>query len=144
MTGPKRPEHAVSIDVDVSFHHCDPLGVVWHGRYYEFFEVARQALLASVGLDVPTIRALGFRMYVTESRCRHMAPLTFGDTARVTAWVSRATPLIRIAYDVKNLEDDRWAARAATVLATTDAEGTLLPCTPDEIARRLPAVHDET
>lgn len=138
MTGPKRPAHAVSIDVAVSFHHCDPLGVVWHGRYYEFFEMARQALLDSVGLEIPTIRALGFRMYVTESRCRYMAPLTFGDVARVTAWFSQATPLIRVAYDVKDVKRGRWAARAATVLATTDAAGSLLPTTPDELLRRIP------
>lgn len=138
----KRPDHAVSIERTVAFHECDPLGIVWHGRYYEFFDVARTALFASVDLDVPEIRALGHRMVVTETRCRYMVPLEYGQRFRVTAWFSVATPLIRVAYDVYDLPGDdasgRWRARAATVLATTDELGRLIPRTPDAILRRLP------
>lgn len=142
MSRPRRPAHAVTVEVKVAFHQCDPLGVVWHGRYFEYLEAARQALLASVDLDVPQIRALGFRLYVTEARCRYMLPLAYGDSALVTAWFSRlgsASPLIRIAYDVRHGARDAWCARAATVLATTDAAGALLPRTPEAILARLPA-----
>ena len=138
MSRPRRPAHAVTVEVRVGFHQCDPLGVVWHGRYFEYLEAARQALMASVDLDVPQIRALGFRMYVTEARCRYMAPLAYGDTARVTAWFGSASPLIRIAYDVRHAARDAWCARAATVLATTDADGVLLPRTPEAVLARLP------
>src|SRR4030095_13746916 len=100
VTRLKRPDHAVSVDIAVAFHQCDPLGVVWHGRYFEYFEAARCALLASVGLDVPQIFELGFRMYVTEARCRYMVALAYGDTARVTAWFGPHTPLLRVAYDI--------------------------------------------
>ena len=138
MSGVRRPAHAVTVELPVAFHECDPLGVVWHGRYFEYMERARQALMASVGLDVPQIRALGFRMYVTETRCRFMAPLAYGDTARVTAWFGAVTPLIRVGYDLGKAGDGRWRARAATVLATTDESGALLPQTPDAILSRLP------
>ena len=139
MSAPARPEHAVTIEVPVAFHQCDPLGVVWHGRYFEYLEVARCALLARFELDVPQIAALGFRMYVTEARCRYMVALAYGDTARVTAWFGTRTPLLRVAYDVRGTAKDAWCARAATVLATTDAQGQLLARTPDAILARLPA-----
>ena len=139
MSAPARPEHAVTIEVPVAFHQCDPLGVVWHGRYFEYLEVARCALLARFELDVPQIAALGLRMYVTEARCRYMVALAYGDTARVTAWFGTRTPLLRVAYDVRGTAKDAWCARAATVLATTDAQGQLLPRTPDAILARLPA-----
>jgi acyl-CoA thioester hydrolase len=138
LTRLKRPDHAVSVDLGVAFHQCDPLGVVWHGRYFEYFEIARTALLRSVELDVEQVRALGFRMYVTDARCRYMVPLAYGETARVTAWFSAVTPLIRVAYDVYDPAGARWCARATTVLATTDAAGRLLPRTPDAIVDRLP------
>lgn len=139
MSRPKRPDHAVTIDSPVAFQHCDPLAVAWHGRYFEWFEVARMALFSSVGLDVPEVRALGYRMFVTEVQCRYMVPLALGDTARVTAWFSDVTPLIRVAYDVYNPQGDRWSARATTVLATTDDTGELLARTPDAILDRLPS-----
>jgi acyl-CoA thioester hydrolase len=138
VTRLERPAHAVTMDLDVAFHQCDPLGVVWHGRYFEYFEIARTALFRSVRLDVGQIRELGFRMYVVDARCRYMAPLTCGRTARVTAWFSAVSPLIRVAYDVYDHADATWCARATTVLATTDAAGLLLPRTPDAILDRLP------
>lgn len=139
MSRPNRPEHAITHDVKVGFHHCDPLGVAWHGRYFEWLEVARAELMASVELDVPQIRELGHRMYITDARCRYMTPLTLGEEARVTAWFGEVSPLIRVSYDIYNLATERWCARATTVLATTDAAGALLPTTPDAILERLPA-----
>ncbi|MCB9897779.1 MAG: acyl-CoA thioesterase [Planctomycetes bacterium] len=136
---PKRPEHAVQLEIPVGFHQCDPLGVLWHGRYFELFEYARGALMKSVGLDVPVIREMGYRMYVTEVRCRYMAPLSFGDVAKVTAWFGEPAPLLRVSYDVHEPTRGTWCARATTMLATTDAHGALLPRTPDDMLARLPA-----
>ena len=138
MSRPQRPDHAVSLDIKVAFHQCDPLGVLWHGRYFELFEAARMELMASCGLDVPALVALDVRMYVTEVRCRYMTPLSFGDTARVSAWFGEVTPLIRVSYDIHHVERDAWSSRATTMLATTDAAGTLFTRTPDAILDRLP------
>ncbi len=139
MSGIQRPAHAVTTEIRVAFHQCDPLGVVWHGRTFELLEVARCALLAGFRLDVPDIAALGFRMVVTEASCRYMAPLRYGDIAAVTAWFSAVSPLLRVAYDVRLSGGGTWCARAVTELATTDADGRLLPRTPDAILERLPA-----
>jgi acyl-CoA thioester hydrolase len=139
MSRLQRPEHAVTTDHVVGLHHCDLLGVAWHGRYFEWLEMARTVLFQSRDLDVPQIRALGHRMYVVEANCRYMAPLMYGETARITAWFAEVTPLIRVAYDLYNPADDRWSARAFTVLATTSLDGSLLPTTPDALLARLPA-----
>ena len=138
MSRLKRPDHAVTVDVEVAFHQCDPLGVAWHGRYFEFLEAARMKLMASAGLDVPEIRDLGYRMFVTDVKCRYMVPMSFGETARVTAWFGQVAPLIRVSYDIRHVERDAWSARATTRLATTDALGNLLPSTPDALLDRLP------
>ncbi len=121
----------------VPFHDCDPLFVVWHGRYLEYFELARTALFQQCQLDIPDVRALGYRMYVTDARCRYMFPLGYGDEVQIEAKLTQATPLIRVAYDVRNLTQGRRAARGYTVLATTDAAGQLLPETPEDVHARL-------
>jgi acyl-CoA thioester hydrolase len=134
----KHAPHAVSVDLDIPFHDCDPLFVVWHGRYFEYLEAARTALMRANDLDVPVIRDMGYRMFIADVRCRYTFPLTYGDTVRVTAWLLERTPLIRVAYDVQNLTKGRRSARATTVLATTDGQGRLIPETPREILERLP------
>lgn len=130
-------ERTARVTVKVPFHDCDPLFVVWHGRYLEYFELARTALLEGLALDVPQIRGLGYRMYISDARCRYMYPLSYGDEAEVTATLTASRPLVRIAYDVRNLTKNRRSARGYTVLATTDADGHLFPETPDVIAERL-------
>lgn len=134
----KPPDHAITIEQRIGLHHCDPLGVAWHGRYFEWFEAARTALFVAVDLDVPRIRELGYRMYIVDAQCRYMAPLAYGDTARITAWFTATAPLIRVAYDVRHAATGRWCARARTVLATTDRDGALLPETPRELLALLP------
>jgi acyl-CoA thioester hydrolase len=126
-----------SIRFEVPFHDCDPLQIVWHGRYFEYFEVARTALFRARGLDIPAIRELGLRMYVADVRCRYTSPLTYGDEVEVEAIAKTASPLIRIVYSVRNLTQKRRSARGHCVLATTDAQGQLLTETPDVIRERL-------
>ncbi|MCB9877036.1 MAG: acyl-CoA thioesterase [Planctomycetes bacterium] len=122
----------------VAFQFCDPLGVAWHGRYFEWLEQARTELFRSVGLPVPTIKGMGFKMFIVDARCRYMVPMTYDETVRVTAWFTASSPLIRVAYDIYNVDRDRRSARAFTVLATTDVAGNLLTKTPDGLLERLP------
>ena len=133
-----RPDYAATWETEVPFHHCDPLFVVWHGRYFEYLEAARSALLERFDCNVKHVRDLGYRMYITDARCRYMYPLSYNDRVGVTAWFSATTPLIRVVYDVTNLTQGRRAARAYTVLATTDNQGALMD-TPAELVERLPA-----
>lgn len=135
MTGGRG--EAVKVVTKVPFHDCDPLFVVWHGRYFEYFELARTELLARAGLDVPQIRELGYRMYVTDARCRYMFPMSYGDEVEISAKVTEATPLLRVAYEIKNLTRGRKSARGFTVLATTSASGALLPETPRALVAML-------
>ena len=133
----KRKSRVVRVRMTVPFHDCDPLSVVWHGRYLEYFELARTELFASHGIDVPQIRDLGFRMYVADVRCRYTYPLTYGDEIEVTATATAWKPMLRIVYSVLNLTQSRRSARGYTALATTDLHGQLLSETPDAIQDRI-------
>jgi acyl-CoA thioester hydrolase len=131
---------AVSVRLKVPFHDCDPLFVVWHGRYFEYLEIARSALFARHRVDVEHVRELNYRMYVTDAHCRYLHPLSYNDELSVTARFTAVIPLIRVAYDVRNLSVNRKSARAVTVLATTDAQGKLLPETPHDLVARIRSV----
>ncbi len=134
------PEHAVSARVQVPFHDCDPLGVVWHGRYFEYLEVARTDLFRSFHLDMQDLRELRVKVFVSDVRCRYTSPLNYGDTARVTAWVSGINAQLEIAYDVFNETTGRRSARAHMKLALTDHTGRLLWSVPEPLLACLPDV----
>ena len=126
-----------AIELDVPFHDVDALGVVWHGHYYKYFELARTQLLRDRGLDAGELIGKKYRFYVIESRCRHSFPLRYGERARVRAWVKDKRHRVLIQFEVTNLDHDRRSARGFTSLATVDADHNLLLETPDEIQRRL-------
>lgn len=135
----RRPDHATTVEVEIPFHDCDPLAVVWHGRYFEYLEACRRRLFDSCRLGVEDMIELGLRMFVSDARCRYTFPLRYGDRCEVRGWFSERSPLIRVSYDVMNLSHGRPAARAYTQLALTDATGALLPELPEVIRDRLPA-----
>jgi acyl-CoA thioester hydrolase len=128
-----------SIELEVPFHDVDPMGVVWHGHYYKYLELARTELLRARGLDVGDLIGPRYRFFVIDSRCRHSYPLRYGERVQVTAWVRDVRHRVLIAYEVTNLSRGRRSARAHTALATIDADHQLLLETPDEIQRRLSA-----
>lgn len=136
----QRPEHAVSVELLIPFHDCDPLFVVWHGRYFQYLEASLHALLRSRQLDIPDLMEQGHRMYVTDVRCRYLCPLTYGETVRVTAWFTQYSPLIKVVYDVFNVTKGRKSARSSASVAVTDEQGTLLTEIPETIRSRLPVL----
>ena len=126
-----------SVELQVPFSHVDMLGVVWHGHFFEYIEEARTQLLRSCGLDAGSLIGSKYLFFVIESKCRHTFPLFYADRMRVVAWIKDIEHRISIHYEITNLNHDRRAARAHTILATADLQRNLLMETPDEIQRRL-------
>lgn len=129
--------HETSVELSVPFHHVDALGVVWHGRYLEYLELARCALLGALALDGEELVATGYRFFVSDVRCRHVGPLRYRDRVRVTAWLREWEQRIWVSYEVYNLTATRTAARAHTVLVVTDDAGKLQFEVPEVLRARI-------
>jgi acyl-CoA thioester hydrolase len=132
------PEHAVTIEGEVPFHHVDLLKVVWHGHYFVYLETARTALLRSVDLDNDELERLGYHSVVVDSQIRHVAPLRYGDQFCCSAWFTQVDFSIRISYFLWNKRTGKRVAKAKMILAILNKSGELLLGTPDAIRTRLP------
>ena len=129
-----------AVDLLVPFHDVDALGVVWHGNYLRYFEVARTALERRLGVDLVDLRDQGVVCPVAESHCRHVAPLRFGDRVRCQAWVAGLDRRLTIAYLLHNRTTKRLSAEGWTVqVAVATDRHKLLPELPHEITDRLRA-----
>ncbi len=129
--------HETSVEFEVPFHDVDALRVVWHGHYYKYLELARTRLLRSRKLDVADFSGLPVRVIMVESACRYVSPLHYADRVRISAWFRDVRNRICIDYEVTNLTRGRRAARARTILASTDLQGRLLLRTPEVILERI-------
>lgn len=86
----------------VDFNDCDPMRIVWHGNYINYFERARCALLDKIGYNYIAMEESGYSFPVTEVRCKYMRSLRFGDVCRARATLVEYENMIRIEFELYN------------------------------------------
>ena len=86
----------------VEWGHCDPAGIVFNPRFFEFFDWSTAMLLeAALGLNKPAMMA-HYEMAgipLVETRARFMSPCRFGDEVAIT---SQITELKRSSFGVRH------------------------------------------
>jgi len=131
--------HEAKVELEVPFHDVDAMRIVWHGHYYKYFEVARTQLLRSLGLDAGEVIGTRYLLMVSDSSCRHIHPLSYGDHFEVAAWFRDIENRLCVDYEIENLTSGQRCARGQTVLVSLDLDRRLLLKTPVEILDRIRA-----
>jgi 4-hydroxybenzoyl-CoA thioesterase len=85
----------------VEWGHCDPAGIVFNARFFEWFDFCTAGLFAHVGLPKPQL----LKKYdivgipLVESQAKFISPSKFGD---VVAIESSITSFKRSSFDVEH------------------------------------------
>jgi 4-hydroxybenzoyl-CoA thioesterase len=109
----------------IEWSHCDPAGIVFNSRFFEFFDWGTWILFeAALGVRPPDLAAtFGIvGLPLVDASARFLAPARFGDVVELTSQVSefrrssfdvehRMT--VRGELTVEGLETRVWAARDA-------------------------------
>jgi len=127
----------------IEWGHCDPAGIVFNVRFFEFFDVSAWLLFeAALGVKRSEINtAFGIiGLALVDARAQFRKPAKFGDTIEIA---SRVTEFHRSSFDIEHLislggelaveggETRVWAGRNASDPLKLSA----LPIPPDVIAR---------
>ena len=90
----------------VPFHDCDPMGVVWHGNYLKYFEVARGALFDAAGLDLYGVPRDGGHVFpLIRASAKYVRSLKVNDLFDCRAVCTRADAKIVLEFEIRKLED---------------------------------------
>ena len=76
-------------EIRVIYGDTDQLGMVYYGRYLEYFERARGELLRSVGLVYRELEVAGLYLPVTHCRIDYRAPARYDDLLQLSCWAER-------------------------------------------------------
>lgn len=100
-----KKEISFTSDVRVRFTETDPLGIVWHGNYIQYFEDGREAFGRHHGISYLDQKKHNFSTPIVKSSCEHKLPLEYGDVATIkTTYVDSAAAKMVFRYEILNPE----------------------------------------
>lgn len=119
----------------VRYRECDPMGVVYHTHYLDYFEAGRTEALRALGVSYRSLEAGGIIMPVTDVSVRYHAPAHYDDLLTITVhFDERPAVRVPIEYAVRRQDEDEVLATGHTTLCFLDAE-TRRPTAPPEAVR---------
>jgi acyl-CoA thioester hydrolase len=150
----KRPPHSRHSDptghralpevlrVRVAFADTDAMGVVWHGNYLRWFEMARTELMRPTELPYPALVGRGFHLPVIEALVRYRKPARYDDLLIVRIGRIHAGG-VRLRIDYRIECDAALIVDGHTEHAFTNAAGRVVrpPRDAQDIFSRLSAAH---
>jgi acyl-CoA thioester hydrolase len=106
---------STSVEIRVRYEETDQMGVVYHGKYFTWFEVAR----------VHLVDRKGFLLPVLNCAAKFRAPALFDDRLKVEARITDI-PVARISLDYRVSRKDVLLAEGETTHAFVSKEGKLV------------------
>ncbi|HEY5242440.1 MAG TPA: acyl-CoA thioesterase [Polyangiaceae bacterium] len=110
----------------VRFYETDLMGIVHHGSYVGYLEVARVEWLRRRGVAYVSWAQRGLHMAVVDLALRYRAPARFDDEIDVEVVLGEwRAASIRFDYRLLRVEDGVLLAEGSTRLACVDDKGAL-------------------
>jgi acyl-CoA thioester hydrolase len=107
----------------VRYRECDPMGVVYHTHYLDYFEEARTEAMRDLGLAYRRLEDNGIIMPVVNVTINYKGPAHYDDLLVVEAhFEEMPTARVPIDYTVHRRDESDVLATGHTDLCFMDAE----------------------
>ncbi len=113
------PQEA-EVFIEVPFHDLDPAGIVWHGNYARYFELARCALLEGLGYNYDHMRDSGYFWPVIDFGMRYVKPAHFKQRLAVRARLVEWEYRLKIEYLIRDAATGARLTKGHSVQVAVD------------------------
>lgn len=114
------------IEIRVRYKECDPMGVLYHGNYFTYFEIGRTELLRAAGGNYRQMEEDGLLIVVVKAECRYRRPARYDDLLRLRTTITRVSQA-KIEHQYELFRDDECLAVGHITLAVLDRSGRVQP-----------------
>ena len=106
----------------VRYRECDPMGVVYHTHYLDYFEAARTEALRDLGIAYRDVEEGGIIMPVVNLDLQYKRPARYDDLLAIAAQF-RTVPSVRVPidYEVRRAGESDILATGQVTLCFMDA-----------------------
>ncbi|EGQ2995992.1 TPA: acyl-CoA thioesterase [Staphylococcus pseudintermedius] len=110
-------------EIEARYQETDQMGVIYHGNYATWFEVARTDYIRKLGLDYAEMEQAGVVSPVTELNIQYKKSVTYPEKVIIKTWVSRFSRLrSRYQYEIYNAKGELvTTGYTVNVIITKDA-----------------------
>ena len=126
-----------SVTLKVPFHDLDPVGIVWHGNYTKYFEIARCELLETFNYNYDEMARSGYSWPVIDLHLRYIKAARFGEEINVLATLREWEHRLRIDYLVTEAAGLRVCKGTSIQVAVNMSTHEMCLRSPDVIFQRL-------
>lgn len=129
---------SAEVEIKVPFHDVDPAGIVWHGHYAKYFEIARCALLDSFDYGYVRMFESGYAWPVIDMHLRYVQAIRFDQRIRVSATLEEWEYRMKIAYRIHDALSGTRMAKGHTIqVAVTLPAFEMQLASPPVLAQKL-------
>lgn len=97
------------------YAETDQMGVVYHGNYFTYFEVARSDYFRQVGFTYKALEDLGVIMPVLECSCKFLKPVLYDETIAIRTrcfWNGKIK--VKFEYEIYSEASEQLLAKGFT------------------------------
>lgn len=97
-----------------SFQDADPMGVIYHGNYFRFFEEARRVLMEKIDYSYHAMTQSGYLWPVIDAHVKYVKAIPFNHTIRIKATLAEWENRLRVDYMIFDSQTGQRMCKAHT------------------------------
>jgi len=133
----KEKQKSFEVKIKIPFFDLDPMQIVWHANYLNYFEIARAALFENNGIDLYSF----FEKYqlifpIIKTSTKHVFPLSHNDEIICKATLVDAYVKLIVDFEIRKVTDGKICTRGRTEQVAVKIPGMeMLFSMPEEVRR---------
>ena len=90
-----------SLTLRVKYADTDKMQFVYYGRYFEYFEAARNEMLREIGFEYKTLESLGVMLPVVAAHADYFSPAYYDDLLTIESRIEKVENVrLTISYEL--------------------------------------------
>jgi acyl-CoA thioester hydrolase len=114
------PNVEAVVKIKAEFYDCDPMGVVWHGNYVKYFEVARCKLLDAIDYNYVQMAESNYAWPIVDMRVKYIKPVSFNQEVLVKAVLAEHENRLKINYEISDARTGEKLTTGSTIQFAVD------------------------
>ncbi len=113
----------IDIKIEPRYAETDQMGVIYHGNYFTYFEVARTGFFKHFGYPYKMMEERGVMLPVVDVSCQYKKPILYDDDIIVRTSIESVKGIrIKMKYEIIRTTTEELLATGSTTHAFVDLE----------------------